>query len=577
VAGDGADVEHVVAALPPRVSKPALQARGIRVGPPAAPPRPEPAPSGLDAVRTDSGYVLDSGKPLSQSILWELQQRYYSARGVDAWSSGEVPHYVTTNPTIAARYAELVFASMRDHARLGLRGERQVVIELGAGPGRFAFHFLRRLTALCEGMQWDHKFLYVMTDFAEENLSHWQTHPQLAPFFEAGLLDVALFDVSKSECLELRRSGETIAPGDLAVPPCVIANYVFDVTKQELLYFGENELHPCRVTLVTQADPATSDILTVLNGLRCEPEIEPASDPSYDVAEYNAILTDYRAIIRRNYLFFPIGALDCLRRLRRLSPRGAIVLVADMGGYGMAGFTDAPPLVHHGSISFDLDFQALARYCSAIGGLALFPKHRHENIGVCALLAVDDALAYKGFVTAFEENVGSFGPDDFFHVHTHVSRVLSGMTLQDIVAYLRLGRYDCDLLARCLPQLWQMLPTFSDDDRSLVLEIVARCWDHHFAVGEQRDLAFDLGLFFYDLDDYEEALRFFGRSAELCGVHAGTLYNAAACCRRLGDEQEELRLLRLFLASGVEDVVARERVLEIEAAAPSEEFAMDRN
>ncbi len=86
----------------------------------------------------------------SRSPLWALQERYFAESGIEAWRQGAVPHYITSNPTLANSYAEIIFAARRDQERLGPGKEPVYVCELGAGSGRFAFHFLKRLTRLCE-------------------------------------------------------------------------------------------------------------------------------------------------------------------------------------------------------------------------------------------------------------------------------------------------------------------------------------------------------------------------------------------------------------------------------------------
>ena len=97
-----------------------------------------------------TGYIIAEKQPFSQSLLWEWQQHYFAEMGVEAWRQGEVPHYVTSNPTMANSYAEIVFALWRDQQRLGqpdkASDEPLYLCELGAGSGRFAFHFLKRLT-----------------------------------------------------------------------------------------------------------------------------------------------------------------------------------------------------------------------------------------------------------------------------------------------------------------------------------------------------------------------------------------------------------------------------------------------
>src|SRR5689334_19486866 len=95
-------------------------------------------------------FLVEKQQVFSNSLIWDLQQYYFAAKGVEAWRQDEVPHYVTSNPTVANSYAEVVFAFLRDQNRLTPGDEPLYLCELGAGSGRFAFHFLKRLARLCE-------------------------------------------------------------------------------------------------------------------------------------------------------------------------------------------------------------------------------------------------------------------------------------------------------------------------------------------------------------------------------------------------------------------------------------------
>src|SRR3954463_3769802 len=113
-------------------------------------------------------HRIESRRPFASSLIWQLQHRYFAERGVEAWRQGEVPHYVTSNLTIANAYAEIVLALRRDRERLfpGEQGKEPLtIVELGAGSGRFAFHFLKRLAALCADAEVaPETFRYVLTD-----------------------------------------------------------------------------------------------------------------------------------------------------------------------------------------------------------------------------------------------------------------------------------------------------------------------------------------------------------------------------------------------------------------------------
>ncbi len=147
----------------------------------------------------DTRHVVEESKPLSRSLLWQLQRRFFEQHGIDAWRQAIVPHYVTSNPFIADAYARVLFGFLRDWqagSPTPLDPSRPVyLIELGAGSGRFAFHFLQSfLRAYRHSSLGRQRVTYVMTDFAARTLDFWQTHPSLQPLVAQGLLDFAHFD-----------------------------------------------------------------------------------------------------------------------------------------------------------------------------------------------------------------------------------------------------------------------------------------------------------------------------------------------------------------------------------------------
>ena len=64
-----------------------------------------------------TGFLLEDRQRFSQSLLWDLQKRYYDEVGAEAWRDGDVPQYVTSSPRIADAYAQIVFAARRDLER----------------------------------------------------------------------------------------------------------------------------------------------------------------------------------------------------------------------------------------------------------------------------------------------------------------------------------------------------------------------------------------------------------------------------------------------------------------------------
>src|SRR5262245_17281077 len=87
--------------------------------------------------------VLQEPTRFARSPIWQLQRDYFNAVGIDAWRSGEVPHYITSNPVVGKTYAELVLALLRDLSLRGQKTETVYLVELGAGHGRLCYHFLK--------------------------------------------------------------------------------------------------------------------------------------------------------------------------------------------------------------------------------------------------------------------------------------------------------------------------------------------------------------------------------------------------------------------------------------------------
>src|SRR5262249_21767180 len=201
----------------------------------------------------------------SRSILWDLQRRYFADKGIEAWRSSEVPHYITNNTTVANSYAEIIFGFLRDQNRLAPSDDLLTICELGAGSGRLAFHLLGRLRPLLESASLPPTSIrYVLTDAVALNLDFWRQHNSFQQYFADQTLDIALLDASQTDRLALRVSGQTITPGQLRRPIIVVANYLFDTIPQEMFYAHAGKCEQCLVTLSLDKDPAGLDATELL-------------------------------------------------------------------------------------------------------------------------------------------------------------------------------------------------------------------------------------------------------------------------------------------------------------------------
>jgi tetratricopeptide (TPR) repeat protein len=498
-------------------------------------------------------YIVEQRRPFAASLIWTLQDAYFRERGVEAWRRGEVPHYVTSNPTIANAYAEIVFACRLDDDRVApdaAGNEPLTICELGGGSGRFAFHFLKRLLQLCQkSAVAPQSFRYVLTDAAEDNLEFWRRHPSFHGFFAAGVLDVARFDVNDGMRLEPRMGGASIEAGSLRRPLVVVANYLFDSVPQDLFRFRDGKAFRCLVSLSSEVDPQSAEAPALLAALQLHYDYEPLSEPPYEEPELHELFAFYRDNLRDSHVLVPAAGLRCLRRLAALSQRGLVVLSADKGTHRLDALEGRPPpdLVRHGSFSLPVNYHALAHACAAGGGPALLPSGAHHSIDVVALFMLAQPGAYERTRQAYERHIDEFGPDSFFTITRHARETIPHLSADSALAYLRLSRYDSHQFGRYLPRLQELAAGFDADTRAEVTDAVEKVWELYFPLGEDLDLANSIACLFYAMDDYPRALDYFARSIEIYGRDTGTLYNMAACHHLLGDGEQAAALLRQVL------------------------------
>ena len=506
-----------------------------------------PSPQPEDGKR----FVIETARPFGSSLIWQLQHAYYATRGVEAWRHGEVPHYVTSNPSIADSYAEIVLAFWRDRQRLAPHdSEPLTILELGAGSGRFAFHFLRRLGALCaEAGVPPHAFRYVLSDAADANLDFWRHHPGFESPFADGRLDLARVDLTQPESLALQMSGAPIGPGSLRHPLVVIANYVFDSIPQDLFRFEDGRACAASVSLAIDQDPAGLDAGALLARVAVHYAYDEVMQPPYAEAWLQRLFEEYRRDLRDTHLLFPAAGLRALRRLAGLSAAGLFVLTADKGVHRPAALDvrPRPNLVRHGSVSLPVNYHAFTRVCIQDGGLALVPSRAHASLAVICLLTMPDAGRHAETQRAYRRHVDDFGPDDFYGIAAHSRNTTATMSVADILAYLRLSRHDGRQLEHYLPRLMELVAELDATARENLIEAVEDVWDMYFPLGEAFDLANGIARLLHAMDDCERAVIFYERSMAIYGPDTGTLCNIAACYRRLGEEARAAAILHKVL------------------------------
>lgn len=483
-----------------------------------------------DATESERA-LLQVPTRFSESMLWDLQRQFFTEQGIDAWSNGTVPHYITSSSYMAFSYAELAIAWVDDQHRLGRNTLR--ILELGAGSGKFSFHFLTH----CEHL-WRLKhpdaarlpFTYVISDVAQSNLDFWSVHPRLRCWLEAGVLDRALFDVEADDALTLDVSGLRWRAEDEQGPLLVVANYLLDSIRQDYWHIKHEQAGLVHVVLY---GPKAQEI-TALADVEYGFNTVVASERAYDEPSLNALLDFYRTQLEEGVVSIPHKGKACLDRMKLWCKQQLTLLVGDKGKTAWeqyAGSTMPNPTVH-GSISTSVNFHALHWLVAQEEGQSWSCSAAKTGFQVAAFTWEQEPLVYfSKLCVQFEMG---FGPADQFALKKGIEANLGNLSVEQLLAYLRFSCYDPKVLGRIIPHLMPLATAITKPELVQLEAAFQSVWANYYPLGEAYDLAFHMGCLLYELDSFAAAIWYFERSVELYGPDSGTLENMASCRVMMG-------------------------------------------
>jgi hypothetical protein len=510
--------------------------------------------------------VVEEKKRLSQSLIWKLQRAFYASAGPLAWKPSGVPFYITSNPHIARCYARVFAGALRDLAPTLDAKEPVYIVELAAGSGQFSYLFLKALLQIKAEVPAlkNLAIKHVMTDFADSNLAAWQKHKRLAELTEAGVLDFAKFDYERDQELRLLRAQHKLDKGSCRNPVFVIANYAFDTTVQDAFFVKDGALQEAAVSVMStqeEKDPQDPAVLARAS-LKFEPR--PLKSPYYEDEPLNRVLERYSRRLNNTCFLMPIGALHAIRTLRDFAG-GRIFLMSGDKAFQfeeeLLSRDEAGLTFHGGSVSMTVNFHALGAYFEEGGGTAWQSQGRHDRLHVCGLASGLPDLPEARL--AFTENMNGFGPAPYVRLVQDLRKEWKEPTLEGVLALLRLGNWDHEILLGFRDTLKKHLPGATDAMKMEMVTALKNVWDRFYPL--QHDLAFDLAGFCLMMKEAREALFYCRESLRLHGDHHLTHFRAGLALGLIGDMQPAVEAMDKALEMNPTHVSAREMKIRYEA------------
>eukprot|EP01038_Epipyxis_sp_PR26KG_P006670 gene6670-9152_t len=545
--------------------------------------RPAISPSTIE-IRRDERCVLEDFTQCSKSHLWKLMMSFYHRKGPESWSQGIVPHFITCNTFISKSYAKILHGFIRDclspNSKMKLDpNEPLYIIELGAGSGKFSYFMLKALEEMQEVCDFPlNKIVFVMTDFTEKNFVYWKDHPALKKYFDAGQLDAGIFDAVNDRTITLWRAGTVLGPGTCKNPICIVANYLFDTLYHDIFQVENGELKEGLISVGSkhseEPDPLEPDIIGRLENLYKYSPITPSyyTEEEGDEKHIKNILhwyhENFKTTANGASILLPIGALRALRRLGTFSNGRAIVISGDKGNNNPEQFVGLmdPHIAVHGSFSLMVNYHAIGAWFTSRGGFALHNPQEEASLKVSTFILSNEssldppdlgefdylgnalydndrrrAKLFPHLSQAFNDSVDQFGPNDFFVLQKSLKEDLTNPPLRTVVAILKLGDWDPDVFFKFRDTILTQAPNCGQKLRNDLCRGIPRVWSNYYILDMDKDIAFEIGRFYYGIRDYDNALKYYQESTRTVGEHHVTYHNQGLCFYSLNHLEKALQ------------------------------------
>lgn len=521
----------------------------------------------MKPASSDRKLVVEQSKCFSQSALWRMQRAYFDKEGINAWVN-QVPFYITSNPYIAKCYAKLTVAFIRDWLTKHPEAIEHpfYVMELGTGSGRFSYYVLKTICELLKisNMQ-TVKLRYVMSDFTKHNVQYWETHPALKFYLDAGILDFAIFDMENERPINLVKSNVRLSPEVLVNPLTVFANYIFDTVSHDSFAVHQGKLYELLLTLSTEESNLQNNQPVDMEKISVDYNVNEIKHAYYGDPDLDSILEEYKKILTETSFLFPIGSINAIKFLKKLT-NDKLFLISTDKGYSTPESLDHlghPSISFHGSFSMMVNFHALAKYFINSGGDAFLQTSR-KGIKTSVFASGFSFNDMPETTLAIDEYVEGFSPGDYFIIHRRISDSFQECQLDTIASHMHLAGWDPHIYLKLANRVTSLVSETDSDTIDFMASNMPKMAANYYYMPKSECILFEIGVFFHAIKRYDEALKYYQQALPFVGEQFGLIYNMALCQHQLNDSAGALESFRMALRLDKESKEAQEWVEHLE-------------
>jgi len=490
---------------------------------------------------------LQEMTPVDQSMVWTLLDQFYIEEGPKAWSEDIVPQGSTANCYTADTYARIAAAFLRDMENLGT--EKPLIIELGGGNGRFAWQFLNRLNnyhASEDNPLPD--FTYLLTDAAQNNLKSWQSQQRFKNLVASGMLEFGTLWVEENPTIHTQ-TGQ-ITPSDLRHRPIlIIANYLFDSIKSNMLHIKDHQFHQVLMSLESEKSDLLDKPVRTFEGIKEKFSSRPIAGPDTGDALLDEILTDYLSHDEEFYVVVPEIGFKFLKAFtERRAPM--MMIAGDLAYSDPDEYNTESPFIFDSYFAHYTNFHIFQQLFERKGGHTQFQRHKDIDFSNAAFLMPGDDYedvrsSFARTIPEARASLQEFYPYDAHELTEMISETVEEASFRQVLAWLRFSKFDPEVAQACLPMLFEELQQGQDEpDAEQLYESYMEAYQAFFPDGQQVTFDYTIAQLFLGLKLNKEARDLLEQSIEEFGPSAARLYVYALVLIRLKKKKKARTVLQ---------------------------------
>lgn len=516
-------------------------------------------------------HVIDAGRYITESFLWEAQRLHYKRAGPFIWG-------ITNSCTTALYYAKAILAFLRDRQEK-LSFEHPVyVLDLGAGAGRFAYLLTRHLRQLLAETPFANlQICVVLVDHASEYARWWQENPLLNPLMQQGWIDFAEADLADTQSIYLSHQKISLTPDVLVNPLIAIGNYLFDqIPCEAFLKRGEGAVRG-KWQLTSHNSGITQESLlndfSHFHEVECRTLFDGENLTEEDPLPFDSELCHFLHRCLSDFeegtpFYFPWTSLEVIRLLKKLSEGRLLFLCGDMGERDLAGIKRQEgdlALVIMASLNLfalPVNFPIITKYVETQNGWYRFSRASQRRFAILALGF--EKIASSHLDDFLNGETGSGYPLKAYHFINALKKKGVWLSIEMFLSALEMSHYDPGVLARSTEDVsMQIMAGYEADYPALAQALIQVGKNLFWAEKGDGNIALKLAQLYYILGLFDRAVNCLLRTLQLCGPSEALYYYLGLSYEGMGEKKSARQAYLTLLKINPEHLQARCRLEKI--------------